>query len=73
MTLNPLLSIMYEPIVRTALLEDLGVFRVGQVSGDLGVGAPARHGEEHLLLARRQRIGGLGRRGRRGRRERGSA
>ena len=32
MTPNPLLSIMYEPIVRTALLEDLG--RAGDITAD---------------------------------------
>jgi len=32
MTLNPLLPIMYEPIVRTALLEDLG--RAGDITAD---------------------------------------
>jgi len=37
MTLNPLLPIMYEPIVRTALLEDLG--RAGDITADAIVSA----------------------------------
>jgi nicotinate-nucleotide pyrophosphorylase (carboxylating) len=37
MTLNPLLPIMYEPLVRTALLEDLG--RAGDITADAIVAA----------------------------------
>ena len=40
MTLNPLLPIMYEPIVRTALLEDLG--RAGDITADAIVPADQR-------------------------------
>ena len=40
MTLNPLLPIMYEPLVRTALLEDLG--RAGDITADAIVPADQR-------------------------------
>ena len=48
MTLNPLLSIMYEPIVRTALLEDLG--RAGDITAD-GI-VPAEQQSTLVLRAR---------------------
>ncbi len=40
MTLNPLLPLMYEPLVRTALLEDLG--RAGDITADAIVPADQR-------------------------------
>ncbi|RZN22533.1 carboxylating nicotinate-nucleotide diphosphorylase [Bradyrhizobium sp. Leo121] len=40
MTLNPLLPLMYEPLVRTALLEDLG--RAGDITADAIVAADQR-------------------------------
>ena len=40
MTLTPLLSLMYEPLVRTALLEDLG--RGGDITADAVVPADRR-------------------------------
>ena len=40
MTLNPLLPLMYEPLVRTALLEDLG--RAGDITADAIVPADSR-------------------------------
>jgi nicotinate-nucleotide pyrophosphorylase (carboxylating) len=49
MTLNPLLPIMYEPIVRTALLEDLG--RAGDITADAIVAADQR---SKLILRARQ-------------------
>ncbi|MFL6840484.1 MAG: carboxylating nicotinate-nucleotide diphosphorylase [Bradyrhizobium sp.] len=49
MTLNPLLSIMYEPLVRTALLEDLG--RAGDITADAIVPAEQRAA---LVLRARQ-------------------
>src|SRR5205807_663998 len=49
MTLNPLLPIMYEPIVRTALLEDLG--RAGDITADAIVPADKR---ASLVLRARQ-------------------
>ena len=48
MTLNPLLSLMYEPIVRTALLEDLG--RAGDITADAIV--PADKPSSLVLRAR---------------------
>ncbi|MBR1150171.1 carboxylating nicotinate-nucleotide diphosphorylase [Bradyrhizobium sp. JYMT SZCCT0428] len=48
MTLNPLLPIMYEPIVRTALLEDLG--RAGDITADAIV--PADQQAALVLRAR---------------------
>jgi nicotinate-nucleotide pyrophosphorylase (carboxylating) len=48
MTLNPLLPIMYEPIVRTALLEDLG--RAGDITAD-GI-VPAEQQSTLVLRAR---------------------
>ena len=48
MTLNPLLPIMYEPIVRTALLEDLG--RAGDITADAIV--PADRQSTLVLRAR---------------------
>ena len=48
MTLNPLLPIMYEPIVRTALLEDLG--RAGDITADAIV--PADQQSSLVLRAR---------------------
>ena len=49
MTLNPLLPIMYEPIVRTALLEDLG--RAGDITADAIVTADQ---QSTLVLRARQ-------------------
>jgi nicotinate-nucleotide pyrophosphorylase (carboxylating) len=49
MTLNPLLPLMYEPIVRTALLEDLG--RAGDITADAIVPAVER---SSLVLRARQ-------------------
>ena len=49
MTLNPLLPIMYEPIVRTALLEDLG--RAGDITADAIVTADQ---QSKLVLRARQ-------------------
>jgi nicotinate-nucleotide pyrophosphorylase (carboxylating) len=49
MTLNPLLPLMYEPIVRTALLEDLG--RAGDITADAIVAAER---QSSLLLRARQ-------------------
>jgi nicotinate-nucleotide pyrophosphorylase (carboxylating) len=49
MTLNPLLPIMYEPIVRTALLEDLG--RAGDITADAIVPADK---QSSLVLRARQ-------------------
>ena len=49
MTLNPLLPIMYEPIVRTALLEDLG--RAGDITADAIVNADQ---QSRLVLRARQ-------------------
>lgn len=49
MTLNPLLPIIYEPIVRTALLEDLG--RAGDITADAIVPADKR---SSLVLRARQ-------------------
>jgi nicotinate-nucleotide pyrophosphorylase (carboxylating) len=49
MTLNPLLPIMYEPIVRTALLEDLG--RAGDITADAIVAADR---QSSLVLRARQ-------------------
>jgi nicotinate-nucleotide pyrophosphorylase (carboxylating) len=49
MTLNPLLPLMYEPIVRTALLEDLG--RAGDITADAIVGADQ---QSSLVLRARQ-------------------
>jgi nicotinate-nucleotide pyrophosphorylase (carboxylating) len=48
-TLNPLLPIMYEPLVRTALLEDLG--RAGDITADAIVAADQRAA---LVLRARQ-------------------
>ena len=48
MTLNPLLPIMYEPVVRTALLEDLG--RAGDITAD-GI-VPAEQQSTLVLRAR---------------------
>ena len=48
MTLNPLLSLIYEPIVRTALLEDLG--RAGDITADAIV--PADKPSALVLRAR---------------------
>src|SRR5882757_4300851 len=49
MTLNPLLPIMYEPLVRTALLEDLG--RAGDITADAIVPADR---QAMLVLRARQ-------------------
>ena len=49
LTLNPLLPIMYEPLVRTALLEDLG--RAGDITADAIVPADQRSA---LVLRARQ-------------------
>ena len=49
MTLNPLLPVMYEPIVRTALLEDLG--RAGDITADAIVPADK---QSSLVLRARQ-------------------
>ena len=49
MTLNPLLPIMYEPIVRTALLEDLG--RAGDITADAIVSTDR---QSSLVLRARQ-------------------
>jgi nicotinate-nucleotide pyrophosphorylase (carboxylating) len=49
MTLNPLLPIMYEPIVRTALLEDIG--RAGDITADAIVAADQ---QSSLVLRARQ-------------------
>ena len=49
MTLNPLLPLLYEPIVRTALLEDLG--RAGDITADAIVAADQ---QSSLLLRARQ-------------------
>lgn len=49
MTLTPLLPLMYEPLVRTALLEDLG--RAGDITADAIVPADKR---SSLLLRARQ-------------------
>ena len=49
MTLNPLLPMMYEPIVRTALLEDLG--RAGDITADAIVTADQ---QSKLVLRARQ-------------------
>ncbi len=49
MTLNPLLPLMYEPLVRTALLEDLG--RAGDITADAIVPADQR---ATLVLRARQ-------------------
>jgi nicotinate-nucleotide pyrophosphorylase (carboxylating) len=49
MTLNPLLPILYEPIVRTALLEDLG--RAGDITADAIVAADQ---QSRLVLRARQ-------------------
>jgi nicotinate-nucleotide pyrophosphorylase (carboxylating) len=49
MTLNPLLPLMYEPIVRTALLEDLG--RAGDITADAIVAADQ---QSSLVLRARQ-------------------
>ena len=46
--LNPLLPLMYEPIVRTALLEDLG--RAGDITADAIV--PADEQSSLVLRAR---------------------
>jgi nicotinate-nucleotide pyrophosphorylase (carboxylating) len=51
MTLNPLLPIMYEPIVRTALLEDLG--RAGDITAD----AIAPAGKPSTLVLRARQPG----------------
>ena len=48
MTLNPLLPLMYEPLVRTALLEDLG--RAGDITADAIV--PANQRAKLVLRAR---------------------
>src|SRR4029079_14184284 len=48
MTLNPLLPLMYEPLVRTALLEDLG--RAGDITADAIV--PADRQASLVLRAR---------------------
>ncbi|WP_454627860.1 carboxylating nicotinate-nucleotide diphosphorylase [Bradyrhizobium cenepequi] len=52
MTLNPLLPLMYEPLVRTALLEDLG--RAGDITADAIVPA-----EQRASLALRARQPGV--------------
>ena len=52
MTLNPLLPIMYEPIVRTALLEDLG--RAGDITADAIVPV-----DRHAALVLRARQPGV--------------
>jgi nicotinate-nucleotide pyrophosphorylase (carboxylating) len=52
MTLNPLLPIMYEPLVRTALLEDLG--RAGDITADAIVAA-----DQQASLALRVRQPGI--------------
>ena len=49
MTLNPLLPIMYESIVRTAMLEDLG--RAGDITADAIVPADK---QSALVLRARQ-------------------
>ena len=49
MTLNPLLPLLYEPIVRTALLEDLG--RAGDITADAIVAADQK---SSLVLRARQ-------------------
>ena len=49
MTLTPLLPVMYEPLVRTALLEDLG--RAGDITADAIVPADK---EASLVLRARQ-------------------
>ena len=49
MTLNPLLPLMYEPLVRTALLEDLG--RAGDITADAIVPADK---QASLVLRARQ-------------------
>jgi nicotinate-nucleotide pyrophosphorylase (carboxylating) len=49
MTLNPLLPLMYEPIVQTALLEDLG--RAGDITADAIVAADQ---QSSLVLRARQ-------------------
>src|SRR6186997_2464917 len=49
MTLNPLLPIMYEPLVRTAMLEDLG--RAGDITADAIVPADK---QSALVLRARQ-------------------
>ena len=49
MMLNPLLPLMYEPIVRTALLEDLG--RAGDITADAIVAADQ---QSSLVLRARQ-------------------
>ena len=48
MTLTPLLPLMYEPLVRTALLEDLG--RAGDITADAIV--PADRNASLVLRAR---------------------
>jgi len=52
MTLNPLLPLMYEPIVRTALLEDIG--RAGDITADAIV--PAEQQSSLVLRARQPGI-----------------
>ncbi|MBO4222491.1 carboxylating nicotinate-nucleotide diphosphorylase [Bradyrhizobium neotropicale] len=52
MTLNPLLPLMYEPLVRTALLEDLG--RAGDITADAIVPA-----DQRASLALRARQSGV--------------
>ena len=52
MTLTPLLPLMYEPLVRTALLEDLG--RAGDITTDAIVPA-----DEHATLVLRARQPGV--------------
>ena len=48
MTLNPLLPLIYEPLVRTALLEDLG--RAGDITADAIV--PAEQQASLVMRAR---------------------
>ncbi len=56
MTLTPLLPLMYEPLVRTALLEDLG--RAGDITADAIV--PADRQATLVLRARQPGVvGGL--------------
>ena len=52
MTLTPLLPVMYEPLVRTALLEDLG--RAGDITADAIV--PADKQSSLVLRARQQGV-----------------
>jgi len=50
MTLTPLLPLMYEPLVRTALLEDLG--RAGDITADAIVLEPTELRERLYATAK---------------------